>query len=364
LAALAAAAAMLQGSGQAQASRTVNGQWTGNFKMQGGDVPIVVDVTKNQKGEWLGTLGIPDIGVTGIRLEKTWSDRRMSALNVSAPQAVFSVVAPGTVAALGIPLKAGRDFTNEDIYDAPFTALINESLARKSSPGQDPLGRVILCGLDSMKGMKIVGVVGDIRQGGPAGAPRAEIFMPYEQHPKPTASMSVVVRTASDPAALAQKVRLRARQISPDVPVKFTTLEVSLWENVAAPRLRTLLFGIFAGLAVALAMAGIYGVMAFVVGQRANEIGLRMALGASPFTVMAMVMRQGLALAAIGLAIGLAGAVAATRLLTQLLFEVKPGDPLTYAGVSVLLAFVALAASYFPARRATKVDPLSALRQE
>jgi putative ABC transport system permease protein len=176
--------------------------------------------------------------------------------------------------------------------------------------------------------------------------------------------MSVVVRTASDPAALAQKVRLRARQISPDVPVKFTTLEVSLWENVAAPRLRTLLFGIFAGLAVALAMAGIYGVMAFVVGQRANEIGLRMALGASPFTVMAMVMRQGLALAAIGLAIGLAGAVAATRLLTQLLFEVKPGDPLTYAGVSVLLAFVALAASYFPARRATKVDPLSALRQE
>ena len=145
-----------------------------------------------------------------------------------------------------------------------------------------------------MKGMKIVGVVGDIRQGGPAGAPRPEIFMPYEQHPFPATSMSLVVRTASEPTAFAETLRRKARRISPDVPVKFTTLEVSLWENVAAPRFRTLLFGIFAALAVGLAMAGVYGVMAYVVGQRSGEIGLRMALGASPLAVMAMVMRQGL----------------------------------------------------------------------
>ncbi|SPF31324.1 conserved membrane hypothetical protein [Candidatus Sulfopaludibacter sp. SbA4] len=285
-------------------------------------------------------------------------------LNVSSPQAVFSVVAPGTFAALGIPLKIGRDFNNGDTYDAPFTTVINESLARKAFPGQDPIGRLIFCGMDSMKGMKIVGVAGDIRQYGPAREPRPEIFLPYEQHPFPATSMSVVVRTASEPTAFAETLRRKARQISPDVPVQFTTLEVSLWENVAAPRFRTLLFGIFAALAVGLAMAGVYGVMAYVVGQRSNEIGLRMALGAGPFAVMALVMRQGLALAAIGLALGLAGAVAATRLLTQLLFEVKPGDPTTYAGVTVLLAIVAMAASYIPARRATKVDPLAALRQE
>ena len=295
-----------------------------------------------------------------------WIDRvpKPEDFSVTAPQAVMSVVAPGTFAALGIPIKAGRDFQDRDTYDAQFTAVINESLARQSFPGQDPLGHTILCGLDSMKPMTIVAVVGDIRQGGPAAAPRPEIFMPYEQHPFPATSMSVVVRTASEPTAFADALRRRAREISPDVPVRFTTLEVRLWENVAAPRFRTLLFGIFAALAVGLAMAGVYGVMAYSVGQRSTEIGLRMALGASPLSVMGLVMRQGLVLAGIGLAIGLAGAVAATRLLTQLLFQVKPGDPMTYAGVVALLAAVAMAASYFPARRATKVDPLASLRQE
>jgi predicted permease len=285
-------------------------------------------------------------------------------LSVTAPQAVFSVVAPGTFATLGIPLKRGRDFNDSDGYDVPFTAVINESLARTSFAGQDPIGRSIVCGLDSVKPMRIVGVVGDIRQDGPARAPRSEIYMPYQQHPGRATSLSVVVRTAADPTSLFETMRRKARATSPDVPVKFTTLETLLAENVAAPRFRTLLLGIFAGLAVCLAMAGVYGVMAYVVGQRSNEIGLRMALGASPGKVMGLVLGQGLALAGIGLAIGLAGAVVATRLLTKMLFEVKPGDPMTYAGVVVLLAVVALAASYIPARRATKVDPLVALRQE
>ena len=284
--------------------------------------------------------------------------------SVSAPQAVFSVVAPGTFATLGIPLKLGRDLNAGDVYDAPFTAVINEALARRSFAGQDPMGRLIFCGFDSPKPMKIVGIVGDIRQRGPARDPQPEIYMPYEQHPGAATSMSVLIRTAADPAGLFETMRRKARQTSPDVPVKFTTLETLLAENVAAPRFRTLLLGVFAGLAVCLAMAGVYGVMAYVVGQRSNEIGLRMALGASPATVMGLVLRQGLALAGIGLAIGLCGAVAATRLLTKMLFEVQPGDPVTYAGVVVLLGVVALAASYIPARHATRVDPLIALRQE
>lgn len=295
-----------------------------------------------------------------------WIDRLpdRSAMGLSAPQAVFSVVAPGTFATLGIPLKLGRDFNNGDTYEAPFAVIINEALAKKSFPNQDPLGHVLFCGLDSPNPMKIVGVVGDIRQQGPSRPPSPEMFMPYEQHPFHGTTMSVMVRTASDPTALAETLRRRAREISPDVPVKFTTLEVSLWENVAAPRFRTMLFGIFAALAVGLAMAGVYGVMAYVVGQRSNEIGLRMALGASQASVIWMVLRQGLTLAGVGLAIGLAGAAAATRLLTKMLFEVKPGDPVTYGAVIALLALVAMAASYIPARRATKVDPLAALRQE
>ncbi len=280
------------------------------------------------------------------------------------PQAVFSVVAPGTFTALGIPLHRGRDFNDGDTYDAKFTAVINEALAKQAFPGEDPIGRQIFCGLDSMNAMTIVGIVGDIRQYGPANKPSPEIYMPYEQHPRRSTSLNVVVRTANDPFAAAETLRRKARERSPEVPVKFTTMEASLAENVAAPRFRTMLLGLFAGLAVTLAMAGVYGVMSCVVGQRAAEIGLRMALGATPGKVMAMVLRQGLIMAGIGLTIGLGGALAATRVLTTMLFEVKPGDAATYVAVTLLLGLVAMAASYFPARRATRVDPLSALRQD
>ena len=193
-----------------------------------------------------------------------WLDHLPSRaeMNTVAPQAVFSVVAPGTFQTLGIPLKNGRDFSEGDTYDAPFTAVINEALAKKSFAGQDPIGRFILCGLDSPKPMKVVGVVGDIRQNGPASAPRPEIYMAYEQHPEPSVALSVVVRTTAEPGALSPLLQRKVRERAPDVPVKFTTMEASLSENVAAPRFRTLLLGIFAGLAVCLAMAGVYGVMA------------------------------------------------------------------------------------------------------
>jgi putative ABC transport system permease protein len=279
-------------------------------------------------------------------------------------EAVFSVVAPQTFSTLGVPLLRGRDFNDGDGYDAPFTVIINETLAKKAFPGQDPLGHIMYCGFDSDKPMTIVGVVGDVRQYGPATPPGSEMFMPYEQHPRPSATLTVLVRTSAEPGALSEVLRKKVRERSSEVPVKFKTMEASLSESVAAPRFRTLLFLVFAGLAVCLAMAGVYGVMAYVVGQRLSEIGLRMALGASQGNVLGMVLKQGLALACAGLVLGLAGAFAATRLLTSFLFEVKPGDPLTYLGVAALLAVVAMAASYLPARRATQVDPLEALRQE
>jgi len=146
--------------------------------------------------------------------------------------------------------------------------------------------------------------------------------------------------------------------------MKFTTMEATLSENVAVPRFRTLLFGIFAGLAACLAMAGVYGVMAYTVSQRSNEIGLRMALGASTGSVLRLILGHGLALAGLGLALGLAAAVAGTRLLTTMLFQVKPNDPLVYVTVAVLLGMVALVASFVPAIRASKIDPMTALRQE
>jgi len=287
----------------------------------------------------------------------------MGRFSPSLPDAVYSVMAPGALAALGIPLKRGRDFNGRDTYDAPFTVLINEALARKSFPGQDPLGHMIYCGFDSLKPMRIVGVVGDVRQYGPAVPPAPEIIMPYEQHPLPSTGLSVLVRTTAG-TALWGPIQRKVREHSAEVPVKFTSMQDLLAENTAAPRFRTLLIGIFAAIAVCLAMAGVYGVMAFSVGQRANEIGVRMALGASTGDVLRLILLQGMLLTGMGLAVGLIAAIAATRLLTSMLFEVQASDPLTYVGVAALLAAVSLAASYIPARRAARVDPMTALRQD
>lgn len=278
--------------------------------------------------------------------------------------AAMNMVAPGTFAALGIPLKSGRDFTNGDTIDRPFVAVINEALARRSFSRENPIGRTIFCPFDNAKATIIIGIVGDVRQYGPASEPLPECYMPYLQHAYNNASLSLVARTTADPGALAEAVRRMARERSPDVPIKFTTLESTLSENVATPRFRSLLFGLFAGLAVCLAMAGVYGVMAYAVGQRSNEIGLRMALGASAGTVLRLILGQGLVLAGLGLVLGLAASAAGTRLLTSMLFQVQPNDPVVYLAVAVLLGVVTLIASYVPAWRASRIDPITALRQE
>jgi putative ABC transport system permease protein len=288
----------------------------------------------------------------------------LTQMRVTLPQAVYSVVTPGAFAALGIPVIAGRDFSSEDMFDAPFTVVINQELAKRAFPGQNPLGHTILTGFDSLKPMTIVGVVTDIRQRGPAAEPDAEIYMPYEQHPGPSTALRIVARTKIPPEHVFETFRSATRKVAPEMPVKFTTMETRLSENVAAPRFRSLLVGSFAALAVVLAMAGIYAVVSFLVNQRTNEIGLRVALGAASGDVQRMVLSEGIRMAAVGLVLGMAGAVAAGRFISTLLFNVKSTDVVTYVSAIAIVTLVTLVASYFPARRAARIDPSVALRQE
>lgn len=279
-------------------------------------------------------------------------------------EADFVLASPHYFDVLGIPIRRGRDFNERDREGGIMTCIINESLARRSFPHEDPLGRRIQTGLDRPEFMTIVGVVGDIRQSGLDHVPGPEIFMPYGQHPGPARHMAVIARIQAEMSSVAAVLRKQVRALDPNVPVKFTTMRQTVDASIAPPRLRTLLLGTLAGLAVVLAMIGLYGVMAYMVGQRSAEIGVRMALGARTGDVLRLVLRQGLVLTGAGLAIGLAGSLAATRLLANLLYGVTTTDPLTYAAVACLLATVAAMAVYIPAHRATRVDPLIALRQE
>jgi predicted permease len=277
---------------------------------------------------------------------------------------VNSIVAPGTFAALGIPLVRGRDFDNRDVRDAPMTAIVNETLARRALPGQDVIGHKIVCAFDSLEPMTIVAVVGDVRQSGPADDPRPECYMPYLQHFYNGATLSMVIRTATDPMSLAETVRRKAQELAPGVPVRFTTLDALTAQHVAQPRFRALLIGEFAAVALALALIGVFGVMAYVVSQRTVEIGLRLALGATAGQILSLLLGRGVAVISVGLAVGLLGTALTTRYLASLLFEIKPTDPMTYVGVAALLATTSLVALYVPASRATRIDPLVALRCE
>jgi predicted permease len=210
-----------------------------------------------------------------------WVDRmpKESALSAARP-AAMNVIAPGTFSALGIPIRQGRDFHDGDRRDRPQVVIINEALARAAFRERDPIGRVIIAGYDSTDPMTIVGVVGDVRQYGPAREPQPEIYMPYQQHFYNGATLFVVVRTATDPTALGPSIQRKARERSPDVSVRLTTLNALLAEHVATPKFRAWLLSLFGAVALCLAMAGVYGVMAFVAGQRSKEIAVRMALGA------------------------------------------------------------------------------------
>lgn len=280
------------------------------------------------------------------------------------PLTFMSIIAPRTFAALGIPLRSGRDFDQGDTADRPLVAIVNEALVRKSFAGQNPLGRQIFCLFDRSDPMTIVGVVGDVRQRNPAMEPAAECYMPYPQHNYNSNTLNVVIRTVGDPLAMAPTVQRVAADVSREVPVSFTTMDATVTEGMEASRVRALLFGIFAGLAVCLAMAGVYGLIAYAVEQRSKEIALRIALGASKGSVLSLVLTRGFALAGAGLLVGLGASAAGTRLLETVLFEVRPFDILVYVAVAVLVVIVTLLASYLPAWRATVMNPCDLLKAE
>jgi predicted permease len=291
--------------------------------------------------------------------------RSIKDMSVSSPQALFTVITPDYFRTLRVPIRSGRDFNDGDRLDAPPVAIINESLARAAFPGVDPLGHQILCGLDRPENMTIVGVVADIRTAGPSRPTQPELYMPYEQHPGPATALNLVARTQTpDPLALAETIGRKIRERNPDVPAKVSTMEGTLELASATPRFRTFLLVVFAGVALLLALAGVYGVMAYTVSQRLPELGVRVALGASPGSIMSLIVGQGARLAAAGLVVGLVLSFAAGRLLQGLLFNVAPRDPLMLAIVCALVAAATLAACLIPGRRAVRVDPMIALRAE
>jgi predicted permease len=285
-------------------------------------------------------------------------------VGVRLPQAAFTVATPDYFKTMEIPIRRGRDFSVHDQFDAPFVAIVNDALVRQAFGDGDPIGRQIACGLDTAKFMTIVGVVGDVRSNDPSRPPAPEIYMPFEQHPLTATSLAIVARTAGDPMAAANAFREIIRTLNGDVPVRASTMNDALSISVATPRFRTLLIGAFATLALILAIAGVYGVMAYAVSRRTAEIGMRMAMGAASGDILRLVMGQGLRLAVTGVALGCGLAYGLALLLRGMLFAVAPADPVVFLAVPLALVATAAAATAIPALRASRVDPMTALRTD
>ena len=279
------------------------------------------------------------------------------------PGANFRAVSPDYFRVMGIPLLKGREFSGADHEQAPMVAVINETMAKRYWPNASPIGQRIKETFRGGAWREIVGIVGSVRHEARGEEPRPEMFVPLSQ--VPPASLNVAVRTQVEPASFAATLRRAVMVIDANMPVfEVRTMEERLFDSVAQPRFRTSLLGVFAALALVMAVVGLYAVMAVAVAQRTHELGIRIALGAPRHAVIGLVLRQGAKLVGVGIVIGLAGAWVLTRVLTTLLYEVRPNDPLTFLAVPVLLIVVALLACWLPARRASRVDPMVALRHE
>jgi putative ABC transport system permease protein len=292
----------------------------------------------------------------------------------------FALVSPDYFRTLGIPLRQGRPFATDDKSNSQPVAIINETLARRFFPNEDPVGKTLWMGppenlmppealtiVGRFPRRLIVGVVSDVKGGSLNQPTPSLVYAPLTQHRREgwSNNLMLAVQTSTAPEALTSAIREQVRGLDPDQPVtSVRTMDQLLSRTLSEAKFSLLLFGLFAALALVLAAIGIYGVMATAVTQMTHEIGLRMALGAQKRDVLRLVIGQGMTLVLIGVASGLASAVALTRLMSTLLFGVSTTDPMTLALITLLLGAVALLACYLPARRATKVDPLVALRYE
>ena len=281
-------------------------------------------------------------------------------------EADFVVASAGYFRALNIPLVRGRLFDERDGIDSPHVALIGQSLAQQTWPNQDPIGRTIEFGnMDGdLRLLTIVGVVGDVRDHSLESAPPATVYVNYQQRPTAAWRFTIVMHTSGNPESVFAGARSVLRDLDPNIPPTFSTLSQTYSQSLEVRRFSLTLVGIFSAVAFLLALAGIYGVISYSVAQRTREFGVRMALGASTPEVLAMVLKQGALTGAIGISVGLFGCLALTRLLRSQLFEISASDPVTLCGVSLVLLMVSLAACWIPGLRATRIDPVSALRCE
>jgi putative ABC transport system permease protein len=279
------------------------------------------------------------------------------------PIVSMGIVSPDYFKAMGIPLLRGRFFTEHDIESTPTKVIINQSFASRFFPDEEPIGKHILGGGSQPQSREIVGIVGDVRHNSLDTSPAEALYLSSNQRPQ--LAMSVVVRTSGPPSSVSGAVRSSVLAIDRDQPIaSIQTMDEIVSDSISNERFTLLLLGLFAAVALALAAIGIYSVMAYTVTQRTGEIGLRMALGAQSGDVLKLVVGQGMVMALIGIAVGLAGAFALTRVMSSLLFSVGATDPVTFIAIPLILAGVALAACFVPARRAAKVDPMIALRYE
>ncbi|HEY6373422.1 MAG TPA: FtsX-like permease family protein, partial [Candidatus Sulfotelmatobacter sp.] len=276
----------------------------------------------------------------------------------------FGVATDGYFRVLGIPLIRGRMFDERDSANAPHVALISESLAHDRWPHQDPIGHTIEFG--NMDGdvrlLTLIGIVGDTHEYGLDEPPRPTVYVNMFQRPRP--EMTVTMLSDADTRLISSSAREILRDLNPEIPARFRTFQQVYSASLGSRKFNVILIGFFGVTALLLAAAGVFGVMAYSVSRRTREFGVRVALGATSGDVLRMVLGQGMRTILIGVAIGIAGSFALTRAVTSLLFGVTATDPVTFGGVTLLLMAVALLACYIPARRATKVDPMAALREE
>jgi len=308
---------------------------------------------------------LPDVESAGGTSNLPLSGTNMvflASVEGSTFPASFRAVSPDYFRTMHIPLREGRWLEDRDTASSRSVVVINETMARRISTNEPVLGKKIKHGFKDQVA-EIVGVVGDVKYAGLDQEAKPEMYAPFSQRPWPF--MRVVVRSKSDPGTLVTALRDATKAIDKDQPVdKIRTMSTVISSSIETRRFYMELLATFAALAFILASIGIFGIVSYSVAQRTREIGIRVALGAQQRDLLGLMLKETFRLTLLGLVLGLAGALAATRLLTSLLFGVKPTDPSTFVSLSLLLAFVSLLASYIPARRAAKVDPLVALRYE